>query len=228
MKSNNGKCLVLLSGGQDSTTCLFWAKTNFEEVSALNIGYGQRHAIEMQAAKRIAELAGVRYEEINTGLFRLIGNSALLEKGDISASHKSASDLPASFVPGRNIILLTIAAMYAYKNNILDIVTGVCETDFSGYPDCRERTINSLQSALSLGMDVSFKIHTPLMHLDKMRTVVLAQALPGCMKALAYSHTCYEGEIPPCGKCPACILRAKGFEEAGISDPLIQRIENAK
>lgn len=220
---SNKKALVLLSGGQDSTTCLFWAKEHFADITCLNIRYGQRHLREIAAARKIAHLIDVPCKEFNTTIFQDIGDSALVGKGDISASHKSTSDLPASFVPGRNIIFLTIAAMYAYKNNIQDIVTGVCQTDYSGYPDCRENTIRNLQTTLSLGMDTSFKIHIPLMHLTKAASVNLAKTLPGCMEALAYSHTCYEGKIPPCGKCPACLLRAKGFAEAGIIDPLFER-----
>lgn len=218
------KCLALFSGGQDSTTCLYWAKANFEEVSVLNIEYGQRHSIEIEAAIRIAKLADVPYHSFTTGLFRKIGGSALIEKGNISASHKTASNLPASFVPGRNIVFLTIAAAIAYKHQIPNIVTGVCETDYSGYPDCRHATISALETALGLGMEYPFKIHTPLMYLSKKETVEMAMKMPGCMEALAYSHTCYEGKIPPCGVCPACKLRAKGFLEAGIPDPLIKRL----
>ena len=217
-------CLVLFSGGQDSTTCLYWAKTQWENVAVLNIEYGQRHAIEIEAAVRIAHLAKVPYHSFETNLFQRIGGSVLVEEGDISAQHKTANSLPASFVPGRNIIFLTIAAIMAYKWQIYNIVTGVCETDYSGYPDCRYATINALETTLALGMEYPFRIHTPLMHRTKKETVEMATALPGCMKALAYSHTCYEGEIPPCGKCPACKLRAKGFLEAGVPDPLIERL----
>lgn len=226
MKNKNLKknCLVLLSGGQDSTTCLFWAKTQWEDVVVLNIWYGQRHEVEIEAAKKIAHLANVPYYDFNTDLFQRIGGSVLLEEGDISAQHKIANNLPASFVPGRNIIFLTIAAAIAYKHQIPNIVTGVCETDSSGYPDCRYATINALETTLRLGMEYPFMIHTPLMYRNKKETVEMAMALPGCMEALAYSHTCYEGKVPPCGKCPACILRTKGFLEAGIPDPLIERL----
>lgn len=217
-------CLVLFSGGQDSTTCLYWAKTQWENVAVLNIEYGQRHLIEIEAAKKIASLANVPYYDFTTDLFQRIGGSVLLGEGDISAQHKIANNLPASFVPGRNIIFLTIAAAIAYKYQIPNIVTGVCETDYSGYPDCRYATINALETTLKLGMEYPFRIHTPLMHKTKRDTVDMAIALPGCMKALAWSHTCYEGEVPPCGKCPACVLRAKGFLEAGVPDPLIERL----
>lgn len=538
------KALILFSGGQDSTTCLYWAKAHFEEVSVLNIEYGQRHSIEIEAAIKIAKLANVSYRNFTTDLFRKIGGSALIEEGDISASHKAASNLPASFVPGRNIVFLTIAAAIAYKHQIPNIVTGVCETDYcvsgdtlietprnlekyplgipikdlvgkkflvwswdiknqktvlrpalnvrktiekeqiyevkwkwgvgksltyrtikvnnshrflltngeyvqtqslrtgmalqpfhiawdqnyrlitdkpghvyyehkmiasqlndlgitcqrdwvghhkdenplnndpdniipqsfsehmayhtsktwekglmhqnnlflnnnpmnyekfrkkvskkkkqwwddfseeekekisinarakaiqqmqksgymnpsklpgvklkqqyaayrryenlegmkqieqqakqqgfslnhevvsikkigkedvydmevydthnfaangifihnSGYPDCRHATISALETTLALGMEYPFKIHVPLMYLSKKETVEMAMKMPGCMEALAYSHTCYEGKIPPCGICPACKLREKGFLEAGASDPLIKRL----
>lgn len=217
------KVLVVFSGGQDSTTCLYLAKHNFEEVYCLNINYGQRHAIEIQAAERIAKMANVPYKILAIDFLKEIGDSALLEEGNISDHHRSSNDLPASFVPGRNIILLTAAAMYAYKIGIKHIMTGVCQTDFSGYPDCRHDTIRKLEATLLAGMGCAFEILTPLMYLTKAESVTLAGTLPGCMEALAFSHTCYEGQIPPCGKCPACILRQKGFDEAGTIDPLIKR-----
>jgi len=225
------KMLVLFSGGQDSTTCLYWAKHLFDqgnyvtEVVALNINYGQRHDIECSCAKIIAGMANVNLLTINLGeLFTSIGDSALLTRSDnIIAKHRNGI-LPASFVPGRNIILLTIAAMVAYKHGISHIVTGVCETDYSGYPDCRRSTISHLQETLALGMEFTdLAIITPLMQKSKAETVRMAMGLPGCMNALAHSHTCYEGQVPPCGKCPACVLRAKGFGEAGVVDPLIER-----
>lgn len=219
----NKSCIVLLSGGQDSTTCLFWAKQNFQHAVALNIYYGQRHAIELESAKKIAYLAGVDYHEVKTDIFQNIGDSALISSGNISSSHRSSNELPASFVPGRNILFLTIAAAFAYKWQIQDIVTGVCQTDFSGYPDCRDNTIKSLQVTLSLALDAPLIIHTPLMWLTKAESVLMAANIPGCAEALKWSHTCYEGQYPPCGKCPACLLRAKGFAEAGINDPIYER-----
>jgi 7-cyano-7-deazaguanine synthase len=220
------KVIVLLSGGQDSTTCLFWAKEKYDVV-ALNIGYGQRHKIEMNAAKKICDIANVPLFVIKTDVLKQIGNSALLETdSDISEQHSSNETLPASFVPGRNIFFLTIASAFAYKENIQTIVTGVCQTDYSGYPDCRRNTIDALEKTLSLGMDFNFTISTPLMYQSKVDTVNLARQLPGCWEALRYSHTCYNGKSPACGKCPACILRAKGFSEAGYIDPIMERGEN--
>jgi 7-cyano-7-deazaguanine synthase len=225
MRINNSCALVLLSGGQDSTTCLYWAKSHFDEIVALNIVYGQRHAIERQSAEHIAKLANVEYGEFDTDIFKKIGNSALIEEGDISTAHPIASDLPASFVPGRNIIFLTIAAMMGYKHRISDIITGVCQADAQGYPDCREQTIKAVAVTLSFAMNCQFNIHTPLMYKTKAETVKMAMNLPGCMEALSWSHSCYEGAVPPCGKCPSCIERAKGFEKAGIPDPLVERLK---
>jgi len=129
------------------------------------------------------------------------------------------SGLPNTFVPGRNLIFLTFAAAHAYQRGITHLVTGVAQTDYSGYPDCREETMKSLQTALRNGMESEIQIHTPLMHLSKQATVQLAVAL-GALPAMAMTHTCYNGEHPPCGTCPACELRAKGFEDAGVVDPL--------
>ncbi|MHC5067932.1 MAG: 7-cyano-7-deazaguanine synthase, partial [Planctomycetota bacterium] len=131
--------------------------------------------------------------------------------------------LPNTFVPGRNLLFLTLAAAWAYQLGAANLVTGVCETDFSGYPDCRATTMRALEAALTAGMDAGFVIHTPLMHLDKAATVALAQEL-NALDLLAWSHTCYNGVVPPCGACPACQLRARGFAEAGIEDPLLRRL----
>jgi 7-cyano-7-deazaguanine synthase len=140
----------------------------------------------------------------------------------VSGGVDEESGLPNTFVPGRNLIFLTFAAAYAYQHGIAHLVTGVAQTDYSGYPDCREETMRSLQTALQNGMDSDIQIHSPLMHLSKKATVQLAEAL-GALPAMALTHTCYNGVRPPCGSCPACELRAKGFEEAGIDDPLTSR-----
>jgi len=228
----NKPAVILLSGGQDSTTCLFWALQKFKEVSALNILYGQRHHVEIEAARKITTIAGVDLQEIHADqIFKALGNSGLVETdSDISSLHKTDPSLPASFVPGRNIMFLTIAAAWAYSRDINDIITGVCQTDYSGYPDCRDNTIKSVQIALSLGLNKDIIIHTPLMWMTKKETVLMARYKSGpfCWDALSYSHTCYEGKIPPCGKCPACKLRTKGFEGAGFEDPLIERLNNAE
>lgn len=219
------QALCLLSGGQDSTTALYWAKKQFESIEAISFDYKQRHRIEIKSAIKIAKLAGVgKHHIIKTDILKQIGNSALLsDKTSVSilGHHPLNKNLPVSFVPGRNLFFLTVAMMKAYSLDITNLVIGVSETDYSGYPDCRSETIQSLQNSFFLGTEIKFKIFTPLMHLSKKETVELAVSLPGCMEALKYSHTCYEGKIPPCGKCPACILREKGFNEAGVNDPII-------
>ena len=217
--------LVILSGGQDSTTCLFWAIREYGQgnVETITFDYGQRHRIELDSAKKVAEIAGVPNKLLPIDTFSALGGSALTA-GDIGVSKELNPDthLPNTFVPGRNLIFLTYAAAYAYQREINDLVTGVAQTDYSGYPDCREETIRAQEQAIRLGMEFDVTIHTPLMHLSKAETVKMAQEV-GAMEALAYSHTCYNGQQPPCGKCPACILRAKGFEEAGVPDPLVER-----
>lgn len=226
MFSKDKKILVLLSGGQDSTTCLYWARENFNVVTALIIDYGQRHRIEIQSAKKIAKLAKVPFIEQKISLFSDIKNSLLLHEpgsGHIEYNHPRHPDLPASFVPGRNIFFILTAIIIAEKREINNLVTGVCQTDYSGYPDCRRPVINALENLSDIGIEHKIKIHTPLMDLTKKETVELAFFLPGCWEALAYSHTCYEGQYPPCGKCPSCLLRTRGFEEAKRYDPIFSR-----
>lgn len=217
----SAKALVLLSGGQDSVTCLYWALEHFKQVEAVSFDYGQRHEIELDSAKAIADAAGVPHDIIPVGSLSWLGGAALTD--DSIEIEVPKEGLPSTFVPGRNIIFLSLAAAFAFQRDITHLVTGVCQTDYSGYPDCRQEFINSLQNTISLGMGRQFYVHTPLMWLTKAESVLLADQLPGALEALACSHTCYEGQFPPCEKCPACELRAKGFEEAGIDDPLILR-----
>ena len=220
------RAVVLLSGGQDSTTCLYWAKQHFEKVFALSIFYRQRHMVELSSAKKIAKLAGVEhYVLFDDTLPRLADTSALLNHtAPLKEFDKVNTNLPASFVPGRNLLFTLYAAIWAYKNEVANIVLGVSQEDYSGYPDCRANTIIHLQDTIQNGFEYPFTIHTPIIYLSKRETVQLALSLPGCMDALAYSHTCYDGKIPPCGECPSCKLREKGFKEAGISDPLLVRL----
>ena len=214
------KCMVLLSGGQDSATCLFWAKKKFDAVETVSFDYGQRHRIELKSAAKIASLAGVKNSVIVIKEFEAIKHSALLDlKAYVSKKHSLNKALPATFVPGRNILFLTAAAALAYTKGIRDIVIGVSQVDYSGYPDCRGEFIRSMEKSLSLGMEYPMKIHTPLIKLDKKATVLLAKKM-GALDIMKHTHTCYEGKNPPCGKCPACLLREKGFKEAGIPDPL--------
>ena len=227
--------VVLFSGGQDSTTCLFLAKTLYDRVVALSVNYGQRHALELQAAREIAARAGVPHYVVELPEYgALVGSSTALvaPREDIDPlplwaaggleDDKAPAGLPTSFVPGRNALLLTLAASWAATMNVRDVVTGVCQTDYSGYPDCREEFVLAMQAALNLAMPSSLRpmrLHTPLMHLTKAETVKLARRLPGAWDALALSVTCYDGQRPGCGTCPSCALRAKGFAEAGEQDP---------
>ncbi|NCF74376.1 MAG: 7-cyano-7-deazaguanine synthase QueC [Gammaproteobacteria bacterium] len=217
------KALVVLSGGQDSTTCLYWAIDRFgvDNVSSVTFDYGQRHRIELICASEVADFVGVPNVVLPIDTFSALGGDALTEPGiEVANATGRESGLPNTFVPGRNLIFLTFAAAYAYQRDIIHLVTGVAQTDYSGYPDCREETMQSLQATLRNGMESEIQIHTPLMHLSKKATVQLADAL-GALPAMAMTHTCYNGERPPCGTCPACELRAKGFAEAGVVDPLM-------
>jgi len=219
----NDKVLVVLSGGQDSTTCLYWAIDRFGQanVETITFDYGQRHQVELECAANIAEHAGVKNTCLPIDTFAALGGDSLTDNSIAVGEGAGDSGLPNTFVPGRNLIFLTFAAAYAYQQGIRQLVTGVAQTDYSGYPDCREETMLALQRVLRLGMESDVVIHTPLMHLSKRQTVELARDL-GALEAMALTHTCYNGERPPCGHCPACELRARGFAEAGVTDPLLK------
>lgn len=227
------KALVVLSGGQDSTTCLYWAKQEFDEVHAITFNYNQRHVREIDAAKTIAEMAGVASHRILTLGPILEGTSPLVSNNELEQyEHHSVlpDGLEKTFVPMRNQMFLTIAANRAYVLGCRDLVTGVCQEDYGGYPDCRAVFIEALQGACNLGTFTGedgaldpLRIHTPLMFLSKADSVKMAMELPGCYKALAYSHTSYDGAYPPTGHDHATLLRQKGFEEAGVPDPLVLR-----
>ena len=220
MPQDDRSAVVVFSGGQDSTTCLAWACTRFRRVHAVTIDYGQRHRIEIEAAQRVAARAQVPWSVLPCDSFRALGGNALTGDESVSGGVRPQTGLPNTFVPGRNLILITLVAAWAWPRGIADIVAGVCQTDYSGYPDCRQTTMDHLQQTLRAGMDSPFTIHTPLMHLSKADSVRLMRDL-GRLGWLADSHTCYNGGRPPCGTCPACHLRAKGFAEAGIPDPLL-------
>lgn len=215
--------VVLFSGGQDSTTCLAWALARFRRVAAVTVDYGQRHRVELDAAAAIIARTGVEHAVIPCDSFRALGGNALTSSEPVEDGVRAGNHLPNTFVPGRNLILITLAAAYAYQRDIPHLVTGVCQTDYSGYPDCRADTMAALQEALRQGMEAPFTIHTPLMDLTKAQTVVMMRDL-GRLDLLAWSHTCYNGAVPPCGTCPACKLRGRGFAEAGIADPLLTRL----
>ena len=215
------QALVILSGGQDSTTCLYWAKKRFDvkNIEAVTFDYGQRHKIEISCAQQIAESNDIPHHIIPINSFESLGQNSLTgNKSEFDDGQYR--DLPKTFVPGRNLIFLTFAASLAWQKKINHLVIGTSQTDYSGYPDCRENTIEAMEKTLNLGLDYAIKIHTPLMHLSKSETVVLAAEL-GAMDAMAYTHTCYKGEQPPCQQCEACKLRAKGFINAGFEDPLL-------
>lgn len=222
------QALVVLSGGQDSTTCLYWALRHFAAVQALTFDYGQRQRRELTCAAHIAQAAGVAHTVLPINTFHALGGNALTDPtlplpNQANASAHTASPnttLPNTFVPGRNLIFLTFAAAFAYQHGMQHLVTGVAEVDYSGYPDCRQHTLQALQQALRLGMDYPITIHAPLMRLSKADTVRLALQV-GAMAALAHTHTCYANQHPPCGSCAACVLRAQGFAAAGVVDPLL-------
>jgi 7-cyano-7-deazaguanine synthase len=233
---SNKKAVVVFSGGQDSTTCLYWAMKRGFDIDLVSFNYGQKHAIELQSARRIAEMAGLthRHEVIDLGAgilhstSPLVNNQAELEQ---YANHESLpGGLEKTFVPMRNQLFLTIAANRAYALGAQTLITGVCEADNGGYPDCRQDFILDLERACNRGTFTgedgslgNLQIITPLMYMSKADSVKLAMALPGCMEALAYSHTSYDGAYPPVGHDHATLLRAKGFEEAGVPDPLVLR-----
>jgi 7-cyano-7-deazaguanine synthase len=221
--------VVVLSGGQDSTTCLYWALREFgaAHVAALSFAYGQRHAIEIEAARDVARIAGVEHHVLPIDTFAALGGNALTDRAvAVPEGTETSEGLPITFVPGRNLIFLTFAAAFAYSRGWSDLVTGVAQTDYSGYPDCRDATLRALEQSLRLGMERDFRIHTPLMQRSKRQTIELAREL-GAWEALAWSHTCYNGARPGCGRCAACELRAKGFREAGREDPLFERYARA-
>lgn len=223
MTAASEKALVVLSGGQDSTTCLYWAIDRFgrSNVSSITFDYGQKHRIELECAREVAAAAGVANVCLPIDTFAALGGDALTDMAiPVSDEADQETELPVTFVAGRNLIFLTFAAAHAYRHGIQHIVTGVAQTDYSGYPDCREETMVALQRAITLGMDREFTIHTPLMHRSKKETVELAVRL-GVLEAMALTHTCYNGLRPPCGECQACRLRARGFAEAGVQDPLL-------
>lgn len=213
------KAVILLSGGQDSTTCLFWAKQRFSEVYAVGFDYGQMHIKEIEQAKKIAQNAGVSYKIFD--IKNLLAKSSLTEKSDHNESSNINPDLPASFTAGRNILFLTIAASYAAEIGANDLVTGVCQTDYSGYPDCRKTTIDAMQLCLSLGIGIGdIRIHTPLMYLTKAETWKMAKDL-NCLDIIINDTlTDYNGSMTKNewgfgdDNNPATHLRKKGYYEA--------------
>ena len=211
---NKNNALVVFSGGQDSSTCLFWAKKHFENVFAICFDYGQKHVVEIEQAKKIAEIADVPLRIMQIPFINQLSHNALTDVSVKMDAEKPQNALPNTFVPGRNLFFLSIAAVYAREIDVKNIVTGVSQTDFSGYPDCRDSFVRSLNVTLNLAMDEEFVIHTPLMWLDKAQTWQLADELGVFELIKNLSLTCYNGIVGSgCGICPACKLRQKGLEE---------------
>ncbi|AMQ06157.1 7-cyano-7-deazaguanine synthase QueC [Sporosarcina sp. SG10008] len=206
----NEKAVVVFSGGQDSTTCLFWALKNFREVATVTFDYGQRHSEEIECARKIADELGVSFKVLDMNLINQLSANALT-RDDIEVN-EVVGELPSTFVPGRNHLFLSFAAVYADAIGARHLITGVSETDFSGYPDCRDNFIKSLNVTLNLAMDGRFVIHTPLMWLDKSEVWALSDELGAFDFVQNKTLTCYNG-VPStgCGKCPACVLRNDGL-----------------
>lgn len=206
------KAIVVFSGGQDSTTCLFWAKKNFKEVVAVSFDYNQKHIAELECAKNIAAELGVEHHILDMKLLAQLAPNALT-RSDIEIKQGKGGAPPNTFVDGRNMLFLTFAAVLAKQLDAPHIITGVCETDFSGYPDCRDIFIKSLNVTLNLAMDYQFVIHTPIMWIDKAETWKLADELAALDFIREKTLTCYNGIIGDgCGECPACILRKRGLD----------------
>jgi 7-cyano-7-deazaguanine synthase len=211
---NHEAALVVFSGGQDSTTCLFWAKKHFKKVYALSFVYGQKHQQEVEIARTIAREADVEFEAMDVSFIGHLGRNSLTDPTMVMDQEKPADSCPNTFVPGRNLFFLSIAAVYARERGINHLVTGVSQTDFSGYPDCRDNFIKSLTVTLNLAMEEQFVIHTPLMWIDKCQTWALADELGVLDLVRERTLTCYNG-VPGdgCGHCPACKLRREGLEK---------------
>lgn len=206
------KALVVFSGGQDSTTCLFWAKANFNEVVAVGFDYGQRHKNELDAAKSIALVANVSYQVMALPLLNEITDNSLTNKEIAVEPQNGEDELPNTFVEGRNLLFLSYAAIVAKSKGISHIIAGMGQTDFSGYPDCRDVFVKSLNVTLNLAMDYQFVIHTPLMFKSKAETWAMADELAVLDIVRNATVTCYNA-IPAegCGECPACKLRSEGL-----------------
>ena len=210
---NKEEAVVVFSGGQDSTTCLLWALKNYKKVYTVSFDYGQRHRLELECAKEIAQKLGVSNKVLDMNLLNQLAPNSLT-RADIAVDEEAPDEgAPNSFVDGRNMVFLTYVAIYAKQLGITDIITGVSQSDFSGYPDCRDVFIKSLNTTLNLAMDYEFDLITPLMWIDKKETWALADRLGGFDIVRNMTLTCYNGiKGDGCGKCPACKLRKKGLD----------------
>lgn len=228
--------LVVFSGGQDSTTCLYWAKEKWDHVEAITFNYGQRHYLEIEAASNISQAAGIKHEIV--AVPDCLVSSSPLTSANKLENYDSFNEMEdtigtrreITFVPMRNALFLTLAANRAEAKGINNIVTGVCQMDNANYDDCRKTFLMATEMYINtaLGHDHRgtqwINIHAPLLYMSKPESIYLAQSIPGAFDALALSHTCYAGEYPPCGKCHSCVLRAEGFEQSGWPDPLVQNV----
>ncbi len=207
------KALVIFSGGQDSTTCLLQAINEYgsEHVEAITFVYGQRHDIELRQAEWIAKDLAIKQHVLDISSLGQITNNALMDK-DQTINQGDNNHYPNTFVDGRNALFILMAAIYAKSQQISDIILGVCETDFSGYPDCRDIFIKSMNVSINLAMDYTFNLKTPLMYLTKAETWALADQLGYLDYIRQHTHTCYYGVKGGCGKCPSCLLRDKGLQ----------------
>ena len=226
------KAVVVFSGGQDSTTCLVQALSRYDEVHAITFDYGQRHREEIETARRLASQLGIAAHKVMD--VTMLGELAIsaLTRDEIPVSFELQDNgLPNTFVPGRNILFLTLAAIYAYQVGAEAVITGVCETDFSGYPDCRDEFVKALNQAVSLGLDRAIRFETPLMWLDKAETWALADHYGHLDTVRQQTLTCYNGIAGDgCGACPACDLRSRGLQQyladkAGVTTRLHQKTE---
>jgi len=217
----SSSALVVFSGGQDSTTCLAWAKNRYDHVETITFDYHQKHSIKIKQAKKIAKILNVSNYVVNIDIFAQLGDSALLNVNkdqDINASHHAKPNLPTSFVPNRNAMFLTIAHAYAQKQGLEHIITGINQTDYSGYPDCREPFVKSLEQSLNMGSESNIEFKYPLIALTKAETFTLAEEEGILDIIIDESHTCYNGDRSAkhdwgygCGECPACKLRQEGW-----------------
>ncbi|WP_181350387.1 7-cyano-7-deazaguanine synthase QueC [Thalassobacillus sp. CUG 92003] len=207
----NNKAIVVFSGGQDSTTCLFWALQTFDDVETVTFDYNQRHDQEIAVAEKIAAELNVRHHVLDMSLLSQLAPNALT-RDDIEVKESEDGDLPSTFVPGRNLLFLSFATILANQVGAKHVVTGVCETDFSGYPDCRDVFVKSLNVTLNLSMDDQFVLHTPLMWQNKAETWAFADQLGAFNFIREKTLTCYHGvKGDGCGECPACVLRQNGL-----------------
>lgn len=208
----NEKAVVVFSGGQDSTTCLFYAKKHFKEVELVTFQYGQRHDLEIKVAEDIAKEQGLKHHILDMSLLSQLSPNALTDHSMQIENDENA--IPNTFVPARNLLFLSFAGALAYQIGAKHIITGVCETDFSGYPDCRDSFIKSMNLSLNLSMDKDFVIHTPLMWLNKKETWALSDQLGALDYVREKTLTCYNGVMSDgCGECPACKLRKQGLDQ---------------